>query len=158
VADLYLFDTNTFRVLGGYYPETFGSFWENIDKAVSAGLIASVREVKKEMDNQDTSEHVMTWAGANAHLFAPPTEDDMRAVAEILSVPHFTQLIGEKQRLKGMPVADPFLIARGKVESACVVTEEKLKQNAAKVPNVCHHFGVECTNLQGFLREQGWRF
>lgn len=158
MAHLYLFDTNTFRVLGGYYPETFGSFWEHIDEAVSRGLIASVREVKKEMDNQDTSEHVMTWAGANVELFASPTEDDMHAVAEILAVPHFSQLIGEKQRLKGMPVADPFLIARGKMESACVVTEEKLKANAAKVPNVCQHFGVECTNLQGFLQQQGWRF
>lgn len=41
VADLYLFDTNTFRVFGGYYPETFGSFWKYVDDAVAAGLIAS---------------------------------------------------------------------------------------------------------------------
>jgi len=158
VADLYLFDTNTIRVFGGYYPETFGTFWKSIDDAVAAGLIASVREVKKEIELQNYSEHVTAWALANDAMFASPTEDEMHAVVEILAVPHFSQLIGEKQRLKGMPVADPFLIARAKVDSACVVTEEKMKPNAAKIPNVCQYFGIECVNLQGFLQQQGWRF
>ena len=73
-------------------------------------------------------------------------------------MPHFRQLIGQKQRLKGLPVADPFLVARGALQDASVVTEETLKPNAAKVPNVCEHFGVRSTNVQGFLVEVGWRF
>ena len=37
----------------------------------------------------------------------------MEYVAQIFRVPHFRQLIGVKQQLKGSPVADPFLVARG---------------------------------------------
>jgi hypothetical protein len=42
-----------------------------------------------------------------------PTGQEMEHVAEIFKVPHFRQLIGQKQQLKGLPVADPFLVARG---------------------------------------------
>jgi hypothetical protein len=67
-------------------------------------------------------------------------------------------MIGVKQQLKGSPVADPFLVARGALLGANFVTEEALKPNAAKLPNVCEHFGVRSTNVQGFLVEVGWRF
>jgi hypothetical protein len=39
-----------------------------------------------------------------------------------------------------------------------MVTEEKLKANAASVPNVYKHFGVECTNFEGFIEQQNWEF
>ena len=123
-------DTNSFRVFGNYYPESFPSFWDEIEKLVADGLLVSYREVAKEMEY----------------------------VAQIFRVPHFRQLIGVKQQLKGSPVADPFLVARGALLGASVVTEEALKPNAAKLPNVCEHFGVRSTNVQGFLVEVGWRF
>lgn len=82
----------------------------------------------------------------------------MNFVAEIFRVAHFGQLIGERQRLKGMPMADPFLIARAHVLDGCVVSEESLKPHAAKIPNVCEHFGVRYQKVQGFLGEVGWQF
>lgn len=102
--------------------------------------------------------HLNAWVDGHPNLFLDPTGQEMEQVAEIFKVPHFRQLIGQKAQLKGMPVADPFLVARGAILGACVVTEEVLKPNAAKVPNVCAHFGVRSTNVQGFLVEVGWRF
>jgi len=55
-------------------------------------------------------------------------------------------------------VADPFLIACAKVRGGTVVTEEGNKPNAAKIPNICGHFRVPCTNVEGFLTASGWRF
>ena len=130
MSTTYVLDTNSFRVFGNYYPESFPSFWDEIEKLVADGLLVSCREVAKEMEY----------------------------VAQIFRVPHFRQLIGVKQQLKGSPVADPFLVARGALLGASVVTEETLKPNAAKLPNVCEHFGVRSTNVQGFLVEVGWRF
>jgi len=60
--------------------------------------------------------------------------------------------------LRGYPVADPFVVARAQSIEACVVTEEASKPNAAKIPNVCDHFGVRFTDVKGFLSEVGWRF
>jgi len=34
-------------------------------------------------------------------------------------------MIRKQERLKGKPVADPFVIARAKISGACVVTQEK---------------------------------
>ncbi|MBK8246690.1 MAG: DUF4411 family protein [Gemmatimonadetes bacterium] len=82
----------------------------------------------------------------------------MEMVAEIFRVPHFQQLIGEKQRLRGQPVADPFLIARAKALGWSVVTEEVMKPNAAKIPNVCQHFGIPCTDMKGLLTSLGWKY
>jgi hypothetical protein len=73
-------------------------------------------------------------------------------------VRHFEYLVGQEQRLTGAYVADPFVIASAKVRKACVVTEEQKKPNAAKIPNVCAHFGIECTNLEGFMKREGWSF
>jgi len=79
-------------------------------------------------------------------------------VSKIFSVRHFQYLVGQKQTLKGTPVADPFLIASAKVRKGCVVTGEKKKPNAAKIPNVCEYFGIDCTNLEGFMEREGWSF
>jgi hypothetical protein len=57
-----------------------------------------------------------------------------------------------------MPVADPFVIACAKIRGGTVVTEERLKPNAARIPNICQHFGIPCTNLEGFMQLMGWNF
>lgn len=73
-------------------------------------------------------------------------------------MPHFQNLVTERNRLTGRPIADPFVIALAEAINGCVVTQEKEKPNAAKIPNVCDHFDIECTNLQGFMEREGWKF
>jgi len=158
VADLYVFDTSSIRVFGSYYPDSFPSFWQNLATLVESGGFVSCREVHKELEQQSQSKHVNDWAEANKQLFAEPTEEEMAYVAEIFEVEHFRQLIGQKQQLRGYPVADPFVVARAGIRDACVVTEEARKPNAARIPNVCDHFGVSHTTVQGFLGDLGWQF
>ena len=79
-------------------------------------------------------------------------------VAEIFKVTHYQAMIRKKERLKGKPVADPFVIAKAKVCNGWVVTREKWKENSAQIPNVCEHFGVPCMNLEGFMKKEGWTF
>ena len=145
-------------MLGNYYPARFPSLWDELDALVEEGRWTSVREVRKELDRQNVSEHVDRWVESIKGMFLSPSSDDLARVAEILAVRHFQQLIGEKQRLRGWPVADPFVVARAMVVGGCVVTEEDRKPNAAKIPNVCEHFGVQCTNLEGLMDREGWRF
>jgi hypothetical protein len=91
-------------------------------------------------------------------MFVVPTSEETTFVAEIFKVAHFQILVGQKQQLKGQAVADPFLIAAAHVRGGTVVTEELEKPNAAKVPNVCKHFGIPCTNVAGFLEASAWQF
>ena len=60
--------------------------------------------------------------------------------------------------LKGGLNADPFVIARASVENRTVVTMEKLKATAAKIPNICCHFGISCLSLEEFMEAENWRF
>lgn len=155
---VFVLDTSSFRVIENYYPDRFPSFWTLFDAAVYAGTIISVREVLRELGAQARSAHLPAWIKGNHSMFLTPTPDETLFVADIFRVPHFQALIGETQRLRGTPVADPFVVASARVRNGCVVTEEGSKPNAAKIPNVCDHFGVAWTNLEALLQRQGWVF
>ena len=50
------------------------------------------------------------------------------------------------------------IIAATKIKDGCVITEEALKPNAPKIPTVCQHFSIDCTNVQGLMEREGWQF
>lgn len=154
---LYVLDTNSIKVLAGYYPKTFPTFWDQFNALVSDGRIVSVEEVRKELEFLLRSAHLIEWV-ERQDIFTPPNGDEMRYVNSIFAVEHFRPLINERAIALGRPVADPWLIARAMDQDACVVTEETHKPNAAKIPNVCDHFGIEHMKLQDMLAEEGWRF
>ena len=153
----YVFDTNSFRVLGNYYPDQFPTFWRQFNQAVSDGIIISVREVHRELVSQ-ARPPLSDWVKQQRDIFKEPTQIETEFVSEIFSIPHFLNLVSKKNQLTGNPCADPFIIAQAKFIDGCVVTEEKLKRNAAKIPNVCERFKIDCTNLQGFMEREGWTF
>jgi len=155
---IHIFDTSSFRVLEHYYPGRFPSLWKLLDEAAEAGGLVSVREVYKELEFLAREDWFRTWVREHRKIFLPPTAEEAEFLRQIFAVKHFQTLVGEKQRLKGQPVADPFVIAAARVRQACVVTEEAMKPNAAKIPNVCQHFGVRCTDVEGFMTECGWQF
>jgi hypothetical protein len=39
-----------------------------------------------------------------------------------------------------------------------VVTEEKHKKNGVTIPNICEHFDIPYTNLEGFMENEDWQF
>jgi hypothetical protein len=155
---IYIFDTSSFIVIGHYFPLSFPSFWQKLRTAVSTGQVLSVREVRRELDVRAAKPHLQEWVQDNSHIFVVPTEEEGRFVAQIFGIAHFQQLIGKRQRLQGIPVADPFVIAAARVRGGCVVTEETFKKDAAKIPNVCLHFGVTYKNLEEFMKAEGWSF
>jgi hypothetical protein len=154
----YIFDTGAFIVLKNYYPSAFSSLWRRLDTAAADGTIVSVREVYNELHNYNDVDFIQEWAKQHKSIFEKPTNEELLVVQEILATPHFQALISAKAILKGSPVADPFVVAAGKVKKATVVTQESYKENAAKVPNVCNRYKVPRINLESFMKEQGWKF
>lgn len=155
----YVFDTGPLiDLFEHYYEARFPSLWAEFDGLVSAGRLLSVREASKEIEAYYKEDRLKVWATLNRGVFEQSTEAELAYVSEIFKVPHFLQMIESKKILEGRPVADPFVIARARAISGCVVTTERLKPNAAKIPNVCEHFGIDCTNLEGFMEREGWSF
>ena len=155
---IYVFDSNTFRIIGHYFPERFPSFWKKLNEYTAEGKIISVREVYNELSHQLVKKHLTEWVKKNKKIFLSPTAEEMKFVGEIFKIKHFQYLVTQKQRLKGTPVADPFVIASAKINLGYVVTEEESKPNSAKIPNVCEHFKIKCMNLEKFMKKEGWEF
>lgn len=155
---MYIVDTNSFNVLGHYYPENFPSLWNHIDLLIKNTKFASVKEVKRELELNFHSEHLESWVKNNSKIFFPPSVDEMILVSEIFMDSTFRNLVKRNNILRGLPVADPFLVAAAKHKKASVITEEKYKKNAARIPNVCEKFKVPCINIQTFLKIEKIKF
>jgi len=155
---IYVFDTSSIRSLQHFYPSVFKTIWGGLDTLIQQQNLISTREVWNEVERQNISADVLAWAKQNKQIFTTPSTPELQFVATIFQIAHFQNLIGEQQRLKGTPVADPFVIACAKIKGGTVVTEELLKPNAAKIPNVCAHFNVPCIDLEKFMQQQGWTF
>src|SRR5439155_87145 len=145
--------------LSHYYPKQFPTFWKLFHAAVDAEEVISVREVSKELDNHTFLQPWLAeWIKQHRAMFRIPSAEEMQFVGEIFKVKPFQALVGEKQRLRGSPVADPFVIACAKISNGIVITQEVKKESGAKIPNVCDHFHIKWTNLEGFLAENDWEF
>jgi hypothetical protein len=155
---MYVFDNSPLSSLfRNYYPKRFPTLWTRFDELVGKGNIVSTREALHEIED-GAVEAARLWASQNQGLFPVPTAEEAGFVMQIYSVVHFQQNIELQKLLKGGRNADPFVIAKAMAEKRTVVTMELLKPNAAKIPNICDHFGVPCMTLEQFMEAEGWKF
>lgn len=154
---IYVFDSNTLsQLFQNFYLSRFPSLWEKFDLSISDETIISVSEVYEEI--HEHGERLSKWAKQNKNVFQKPSSKELVLVSEIFKVPHFQSLVKRQSLLKGKPVADPFVIAKARDINACVVTNESKKPTAARIPNVCEYFKIDCTNLEGFMERENWTF
>jgi len=155
---MYVLDTNVISALHkNYYRSRFVSLWKQFDALVADGRITSAREAYHELHDgvvgADTA-----WAKANSKLFATPDAKEAAFVAAIYAVPHFQANIEKQKLIKGGRNADAFIIARAFSVGGMVVTMERGKPNAVKIPNICEHFRIPVLDLEGLMEREGWVF
>lgn len=153
----YVFDTGPFIALfTNFYPSTFVTLWRHFDALVAEGEIVSTREVLREIEDQD--DELRAWARNHKAIFTTPGAEEGAFVARIYSVVHFQANIEQRKLIMGGKNADPFVIAKATVAGGSVVTMERHKPNAARIPNICEHFDVPWLSLEAFMQEEGWQF
>ena len=84
----YVFDTNSFRVLGNYYPDQFRTFWSQFNQAVTDGKLISVSEAHRELKSQ-VQPPLSIWANDHRGIFIPPSAAEMQFITDIFSIQHF---------------------------------------------------------------------
>lgn len=152
----YVFDTGPFITLfRNYYPKTFKTLWQLFDKMVDDGSIVSTREVRNEILFPP---NLVSWSKTHKEIFATPTAKETNVVRDIYAIKHFQQNIEAKKLFAGGNSADPFVVSKAVIIVGSVVTTEEKKPNAAKIPNICDEFGVNCLSLEEFMEEEGWEF
>ena len=155
---MYVIDTNVFISLGLYYPKIFPTIWERIDSLADSGDLVSVREVRRELETKCSSEYVLNWVEQYRYIFHIPTNEECQIVSEIFRKNQYLGFVKRKNILKGMPVADPFIIAAAKAKGFCVVTQESNKSKGARIPTACIDFDVECIDLEDFLERENLEY
>lgn len=156
---IYIFDNSSLSRLKHFFPDIFVTIWNGLDELVQQNRLISTKEVWNELERGSSERlFVNEWLKTRKRIFTTPSAAELQFVADIFQIKHFQTLIGEKQQLKGTPVADPFVIACAKIKNGVVVSEEQFKPNAAKIPNVCKYFNIECLNLEAFMKQQNWSF
>lgn len=154
----YVIDSCSLIKLGQFFPSRFPSLWKHIETLAISGRLISVKECRKEIDSYGDNDFIKAWAKDHSSIFTPASPQETQFVSTIFSVKHFGTLISEKAILQGKTVADPFLIASAKINEYILVTEELYKDNAAKIPNVCKHFGIKCITLEQFMEMENLTF
>jgi len=155
----YVFDNNTLTaIFRHYYYDRFPSFWDKFNYLVEKKDIISCREVRREIESLNRDDNLEEWVKHNPHIFEDPSASELQFITTIYSVKHFQQNLENKKLLHGGAFADPFIIAKAKVNNATVVTQEHYKAHASKIPNICEHFSVDCIDLEGFLKRENWKF
>lgn len=155
----YVFDTNVISaIFGHYFFSRFPSFWIKFNVLKDKRDIISVKEVKKELEEKEWGNEIEKWISENIDFFEIPTAAEGSFITEIYRIPHFQQNMDKKKQLKGGAFADPFIIAKAKINNGIVVTQELYKKNSANIPNICEKFKIECVDLEGFLTREKWKF
>jgi len=151
---LYIFDTNVFYALGVYYPSRFPTLWALLEKLAEDGQLQSVREVRREIEANCPYAHIELWVKSHKKIFKPPKEAEETLVLELFRQEQNRNLVKRQNILKGLPVADPFIIAAAKVKGGIVVTMEAHKAGGARIPTICNELDVECIDLESFLERE----
>ena len=136
---IYVFDSDTLiNIFNHYYLGRFPSFWDNFNDLISKQTIISVQEVRRELERR--GDRLSDWAMSHSELFLKPNDEESVFITEIFKIRYFRILIQKKQQYIEGPAADPFIIAKAKVINGCVVTQEKVTEHAAKIPQCLQAF------------------
>ena len=135
-----------------YPPDHFPTLWQRVERGIADGQLVAIDEVQDELSRR--SEAIHDWL-TDRGLFVPISVDVQESVREILALR--PQLVGAGA---GRGLADPFVIALARVHGYTVVTQESRssKRDAAKIPNVCEHFGIRHIEFPTLVVEMGWTF
>ena len=151
---MFCFDTSALlECWSRYYPiDVFPGIWERFAYLVEGGDVIAPDEVHEEIKRKDDG--LAEWLKTRLGMFVPLDGPVQIAAIEVLA--EFPELV---KALGGSTHADPFVIGLARVRRAIVVTQERGGSRARpRIPLVCDHFEVPCTDIVGFIRQRGWTF
>lgn len=157
----YLIDANVFiQAKNLYYRFDFcEAFWEWLYKAHVAGMVFSIKKVRKELVSGTKTDPVRVWAESLPDDFFLDDDADknvMQTYAKVMqwanSSKHYS--VQAKAEFAKLKVADPFLIAVAKQHGYEIVSQEKTNPAAKKkiyLPDAANALGVRTIYVYDML-------
>jgi hypothetical protein len=156
----YLLDTNVFvNAKRDWYGFDFcPAFWDWLDQAYAAGVVASVEAVYDEL--VEYSDELSEWARARKPFFRSVAPDEVAAVAAVNRWANDSPAFDPAAKVAFSSAADSFLIAQALSGGHVVVTHEVIKdtRKSIQIPNAAAALGVPCQLPWHMLRVERPRF
>ncbi len=155
----YILDANIFiEAKNRYYAFNLcPGFWDSLLHHNSMGILESIDRVRKEL--LDGKDNLATWSKKSPDLFASTVSKDvLRAYRDIIQWVQSQERFTNAAKSEFADDPDAWVIAYAKANNAIVVTQEASAPKSrkdVKIPDVCKHFGVECSNTFDMLEELG---
>ena len=164
---VYLLDANVLMTANGTYYgiDVVPEFWDWLLDRAKAGHIKMPRETFDEILDGSTDQekdHLYAWVNRPDVKKALLLNEEVAPilVRRVINEGYAADLNDAELEAIGQ---DPFLVAHALAAAAgrIVVTTEvskpkKTRQNR-RVPDVCHHFGVQCCDTIAMIRQLGFR-
>lgn len=141
-----------------YYPtDVFASLLDRFDALIQEGRLVAPELVREEIGIVGSPE-LIAWAKDRDAMFQP----NATVLADAQNIQHrFPGLLDPKSLYEE---ADAYIIAMARANPAgIVVTQETPAAEKPKpkrthfIPDVCREMGINCFNLMGMMRREGWR-
>ena len=146
----YLLDANTYiQAKNLYYRmKTVPGFWDWLDNQMDSGAVGTVQPIVDEL--KQGSDPLAEWIGERQSSAVPVDDVETQEVfSEIVNYIARQPSFAEPHVSDFLDGADPWLIAKAKVEGATVVTHEipvVAASKRVKIPNICKAFEVAYGN------------
>lgn len=152
----WLLDTNVFvNAKRDHYGFDFcPGFWDWLDAANAAGVVASIEAVYDELIDYD--DQLSEWARERRSFFWPVTADEVAAVAAVNRWATESTFYEAAAKQEFASAADSFLVAQAMAGGHSVVTHEVIRDKRTKIqiPNVAAALGVPCHLPWHMLRQE----
>lgn len=152
---IYILDTNIIRKIFFHLPKKgkyFESIWSALERGIEAGTYISVDECFNELERQFSKDvNAFQWISERKKMFINPGDEESTIMCQIFSNPKFRESIHMKNILENRPSADAYIVAKGALLGATVVTAEEYKPNSAQLPNLCQAMGVAYIGYDDFM-------
>ena len=156
LMERYAIDTSFFldlwKVDALFSKEIFVGIWEALEEGVASGAVVAPNSVRDELKDSDDGE-LKDWLSDHSAMFVPFDQSQLASVIEI--VRRFPGYAEEARNL-----ADPQVVALGRVRDLAVLTSEKQVSTLGKnpkMPNVCESFGVQWLDIKMYCGEENIR-
>ncbi len=162
---LLVLDTSVFvQAHRNYYSHDIcPGFWKLLEHFAQVDHLLSIDRVRDEIFTPDEPDELMEWASqVQPSIFASTVQQPVvDAFKEMQSWAQGNAQFSSEAKVKFAGVADGWVIAYAKTNSAVVVTQEVYRADVKKripIPNVCLAFNVSYIDTFEMLRRLGGKF
>jgi hypothetical protein len=151
---VYSIDTSTMIDAGErYYPiDIFPGFWERLDGLVDAGRLKAPATLIDELKEKD--DEWREWVYERKEKMIWEIDEQIQHAMSNTVMPAFAAATTNL----GSITLDPFFIASALVKGATLITSEKPRKGAIKIPKICDSLSVPWSPLLEVVRTEGWKF